>query len=212
MGTIASQITSLTIVYSTAYSGADQRKHQSSASLALFPAQMASNAENVSIWWCHHEICFVFFIIYLHWDGIDIWDSSSWQTRTCLVSYMAVGDTSPGHQHSNQGIDLVLLFQHKQGSFIMACLFYYIPRFHEVERGYTGFTLPVCPFVDRNVSALYLQQYLADPFRTSYQATSEGVSRVKIVSIVKNFGKFFKFVTLTLSSFYLGYNMNQQYG
>ena len=36
MGTMASQITSLTIVYSTVYSGADQRKHQqSSASLAL---------------------------------------------------------------------------------------------------------------------------------------------------------------------------------
>ena len=34
MGAIASQITSLTIVYSTVYSGADQRKHQSSASLA----------------------------------------------------------------------------------------------------------------------------------------------------------------------------------
>ena len=29
------QITSLTIVYSTVYSGADQRKHQSSASLAF---------------------------------------------------------------------------------------------------------------------------------------------------------------------------------
>ena len=35
MGTIASQITSLTIVYSTIYSDADQRKHQSSASLAF---------------------------------------------------------------------------------------------------------------------------------------------------------------------------------
>ena len=35
MRTVASQITSLTIVYSTAYSGADQRKHQSSASLAF---------------------------------------------------------------------------------------------------------------------------------------------------------------------------------
>ena len=32
---MASQITSLTIVYSTFYSGADQRKHQSSASLAF---------------------------------------------------------------------------------------------------------------------------------------------------------------------------------
>ena len=35
MGAIASQITSLTIVYPTVYSGADQRKHQSSASLAF---------------------------------------------------------------------------------------------------------------------------------------------------------------------------------
>ena len=65
MGTIPSQITSLTIVYSTVYSGADQRKHQSSASLAFVQGihrgpvnspQMASNAENVSIWWRHHEI------------------------------------------------------------------------------------------------------------------------------------------------------------
>ena len=35
MATVASQITSLNIVYSTVYSGADQRKHQSSASLAF---------------------------------------------------------------------------------------------------------------------------------------------------------------------------------
>ena len=35
MGTMASQITNLTIVYSTVYSSADQRKHQISASLAF---------------------------------------------------------------------------------------------------------------------------------------------------------------------------------
>ena len=35
MSAIASQITSLTIVYSTVYPGADQSKHQSSASLAF---------------------------------------------------------------------------------------------------------------------------------------------------------------------------------
>ena len=49
---MASQITSFTIVYSTVYPGADQRKHQSSASVAFvrpetgeFPAQRASNAD-----------------------------------------------------------------------------------------------------------------------------------------------------------------------
>ena len=35
MGAMVSQITSLTIVYLTIYSGADQRKHQNSASLAF---------------------------------------------------------------------------------------------------------------------------------------------------------------------------------
>ena len=35
MGAMASQITSLTPVYSTVYSGADQRKYQSSAPLAF---------------------------------------------------------------------------------------------------------------------------------------------------------------------------------
>ena len=64
MGTMVSQITSLMIISSTVYSCADQRKHQSSASLAFvrenspvagkFPAQTASNAENFAIWWCHH--------------------------------------------------------------------------------------------------------------------------------------------------------------
>ena len=63
MSAIASQVTSLPILYSTGYSGADQRKYQSSASLAFawnspvtgeFPAQMASNAKNVSILWRHH--------------------------------------------------------------------------------------------------------------------------------------------------------------
>ena len=35
MGSMAHQITSLTIIYSTVYSGTDQRKHQSSTSLAF---------------------------------------------------------------------------------------------------------------------------------------------------------------------------------
>ena len=62
MGAIASQITSLTIVYSTLYSDADQRKYQSSASLAFvrrpgeFPAQTDSNEESFSIWWRHRDV------------------------------------------------------------------------------------------------------------------------------------------------------------
>ena len=61
MSTMASQITSLTIAYSTVYSGTDKRKYQSSASLAFVRgihwAQRASSGENYSIWWRHHD-CF----------------------------------------------------------------------------------------------------------------------------------------------------------
>ena len=66
MTMIAFQITSLSIVYSVVYSDADQRKHRRSASQDIcegnlpgtgeFPAQMASNVENVSIWWRHNEL------------------------------------------------------------------------------------------------------------------------------------------------------------
>ena len=47
--------------------------------------------------------------------------------------------------------------------------------------------LSVCPSVDRIVSALYLSQYLPDPFHiyTSYQTTAEGMSCVKVLSKFK---------------------------
>ena len=64
MSTMASQISSLTIVYSTIYSGADQKKKKlhitglcegNSPVTGEFPTQRASNAENVSILWRHHD-------------------------------------------------------------------------------------------------------------------------------------------------------------
>ena len=63
LGAMASQITSLTIYYSTGYLGADQRKHQSSASLAFVreiqgrpvnsPHKGPVTRKNVSTWWRH---------------------------------------------------------------------------------------------------------------------------------------------------------------
>ena len=67
MSAMASQITSHTIVYPIVYSGADQRKHESSASLAFVRGipQWPVNAPHkgpvpqfFSIWWRHH----VFFL------------------------------------------------------------------------------------------------------------------------------------------------------
>ena len=90
MGAIASQITSLTIVYSIVYSDADQRKHQSSASLA-FASQMASNAENVSIWWRHNDygpFCSHAKYDYTklgHTVVMNIWNEDARQRRTYLI-------------------------------------------------------------------------------------------------------------------------------
>ena len=62
---MASQITGVCIVYSTVCSGANQTKHRILPVTGLcegnppvtggFPSQRASNAENIFIWWRHHE-------------------------------------------------------------------------------------------------------------------------------------------------------------
>ena len=68
MGTMASQIISLTIFYSIVYSGADKKTSKLhvaglcvgiSPGTCKFPAQMASNAENISIGWRHHDCLMV---------------------------------------------------------------------------------------------------------------------------------------------------------
>ena len=93
MGTMASQITSITIVFSIVYSDTDQRKHQSSASLAFmwavpgeFPAQMASNAQNVSIWWRHHVVSFP--VVYA-------------SNPVCCHQFMVLICGQMGHSHSH---------------------------------------------------------------------------------------------------------------
>ena len=60
MSVIASQISGVSIVCSTVLT-CRSKKHQSSAATNFcavtgeFPAQKASNAENISIWWRHHQ-------------------------------------------------------------------------------------------------------------------------------------------------------------
>ena len=79
MSATASQITSLVIVYSTMYSRNWSKKTSKLRLTGLcvgnslvtgeFPAQMASNAENVSIWWRHH----VSFWKILVWPGMGVY-------------------------------------------------------------------------------------------------------------------------------------------
>ena len=74
MGAMASQITSVSIAYPTAFSGADKKTTSklcvtdfcggNSPETYEFPAQMASNAEDVFIWWRHHELSGVWHLLY----------------------------------------------------------------------------------------------------------------------------------------------------
>ena len=64
MGTMASQITSLTIVYSTICSGADQRKHQSPALLAFVRGIHRSYKANA----------FTCKAAYQYWFGPMVWN------------------------------------------------------------------------------------------------------------------------------------------
>ena len=102
MSAMASQIT-------IHVSGADQRKHQSSASLAFveftgdlwIPAQRASNAENVSIWWRHHENCWCVvphaFIKYI------------WHVSNC-ISFKSFNATAPEIEIHAQNKWLLILW------------------------------------------------------------------------------------------------------
>ena len=71
MGAMASQITGVSIVYSIVCSDADQRKHQSPASLAFVrgihrwpvnsPHRAPATRKKVSIWWYQHGWAVSFF-------------------------------------------------------------------------------------------------------------------------------------------------------
>ena len=102
MDTIASQITSLTIVYSTVYSGADQRKHQSSASLA-FVWGIHRGPVNSPHKWPVRRKMFPFD------DVIMTWYFSKWNCSTRLLwtryrTYISIGSVNSLAPYKRQAI------------------------------------------------------------------------------------------------------------
>ena len=95
MSVMASQIISLTIVYSTVYSGAYVGNisakrtsklgvtglcEENSPVTDVLPTQRASNAENVSIWWRHHIL--IANCTSPTWHLIQVVLSIIWELRT----------------------------------------------------------------------------------------------------------------------------------
>ena len=84
MTPLASQISSLVVVYSIVYSGADQSGEFTGT--GEFPAQRASNAENGSIWWRHHAMTVLW---YAHMSEFK-WPTNCYY-YPCCVSFVIHG-------------------------------------------------------------------------------------------------------------------------
>ena len=92
MGTISSQITSLTIVYSIVYSYADERKHQSSVSLA-FVWGIRRGPVNSPHKWPVTQKMFPFDDVIMEMDCMSNYISKtfpSWRVNTCEANHNTV--------------------------------------------------------------------------------------------------------------------------
>ena len=111
MGAITSQITSLTIVYSTVYSHADQRKHQSSASL-VFVRGIHRGPVNCPHKWPVTRIIFPFddaimqtcSLVAGNVHGYNLQQTYFLIDLICFVVFQ----TPPGHTTSSRGYFLLV--------------------------------------------------------------------------------------------------------
>ena len=85
MSTVASQITSLTIVYSSVYSGAGQRKHQNSAPMA-FVRRIHRWPVNSPHKWPVTRKIFPFDDVIIHYAKHYGWEPNS-MPRYCMVGF-----------------------------------------------------------------------------------------------------------------------------
>ena len=123
----------------------------------------------------------IFIVISWYWDGRN---SSLWKTTICLsciINTMAADDLSI--QGARASLAMLWTLFSGNAPYSAPEGVNYTSHFNGIERGYTGFTLSICPSVDIIMSAPYLQQYSSNPFHicTFYQATSEGMLLVKFV-------------------------------
>ena len=123
MSAMASQITTVSSVYPTVCSGANKRKHHSSASLFFcggnspgtveFPTQRASNKEKVSIWWRHHVRAgaFVWPFAWAHLaplGGLSVFNTSA-NPQAVWLELNTLRPRQNGHHCADDSFDCILL-------------------------------------------------------------------------------------------------------
>ena len=115
-------------------------------------------------------------------------------------------------------LNLLNLVLHTRGNALGLHMFlcYHTLCFNEVERGYTGFILSVCPSVPLWTESCPL--CIFNNTRGIHFIFAHLIKQLQMCRVYClfqnekkwNFGIFFKFITLTLSSFDLGSNMTQE--
>ena len=140
----------------------------------------------------------------VNFDFTTICEGQNWPRVKRQTSQIARNNTPVLYVFFNRS------YHHPYQSIIK--LYFIIPSAQRSWKVYTGLTISVCPSVDGIVSTLYLLKYSQNPFYiyTPFWAISEGLSPAFVFqnSQIWCFGKFFNFVTLTLSGFDFGSNMN----
>ena len=135
MSTIASQITSRTIVYSRVYSGADQRKHQSSALLAVVQGIHRRLVNSPHKWPVTRKIFpFDDVIMAMGWpvdmepkeceSSIHDHDSDFWVT---MMRWVDIPDSNWGNFRHLHAVDISSLSPCTHVSFITLYLVYITP-------------------------------------------------------------------------------------
>ena len=108
-GATASKITSLTIVYSTVYSGIDQRKHQSSASLAFVRGIHRFPVNSPHKWPVTRKILpFDDVIMMIYWSMMRSWQGNASRITTVNSLYCERGTKRAHLVWKNCGIKTVL--------------------------------------------------------------------------------------------------------
>ena len=112
---IASQITSLTFVYSTVYSGSDQRNHQGSASLAFVWGNHRGPVNSPHKWPVTRKM-FPFDDVIMLWQGPDL------RTAVCFICVPPCASFAYRRVHNHLFMDACHLLTHIiHGIYIATC-------------------------------------------------------------------------------------------
>ena len=99
IGAVASQITSLTIIYSTVYLDADQRKHQSSASLAFVRGIHRGPVNSPNKWPITRKMRPFDDVIMLHLDAMILVKRAIYSITYMLLGMFCIHNTGSWRIH-----------------------------------------------------------------------------------------------------------------